>query len=910
MAVKNIILKNADGDYVIPYVGIPSQTGNAGKVLGTNGESLDFVEKQDTISDLAAIRSGATLGATSVQPGDLATKQDQLTSANAGKDISITEETGGGEETKNGISPVSLENVTELNYIKALGATEQRNLPSGYTQLEYIESTGTQYIDTGIVPTNTTEVFVRFYVPSVNVLDRYVFQSRTTGSSNVRYGARIQDGSLNVFFGNFAANIYSTPISIGWHTLKITPQSFILDDTTEVPITQSFTDTMGTFKLFCYGNAAGGFWGGRISEFVADGKRLLPAVKSNVLGMYDTESGQFLTNAGTGDFTAGANAVPTPDNPMDIICNNGVLKYGQYGKNLFDKNNTQMAKEWRVENNGKVYRDIGSQTIVIPVQPNTTYTVQADLTGYNQSSPPVGRIVFFTTYPVPDTTVGTVHTQVGSKLPYTFTTGNNTAYVAIWLNRTGNIAQQVWDSAQLEVGSTATDYEPYHFGIHTDGTQETVTVTGKNLFDKDDTVVGYLTDQGVLVQNNTGKTSGLIKVKSGAVYTLKLYRSSQQILTRVCSYDSDGNFVSLLVRDPTTAIGYNIDTFTADTEYVRISFHTDSTEVQLELGSTPTDYEPYYNGGTANAEMLLKVGTYQDNQELLTGNITRNVGIKVLDGTESWNKSPTESKFWYQNSDMDYLHETRNSVHKCNYYQSQGQIITVSSINNGYVSFSHGNEYRLYIGDNRFTTVADFKQYLAGQYANGTPVIVVYPIATPTTETVSGQSLTASGNCTVTATGSLDNLELEVGYSTGSNVLTISFTNDSGYITSSELSSYALKADLNGKADADLSNINTSGKSFASSLAMPSSKYIDLTLGASGSTYTAPANGWILCTLSVQANGYIRVQNFWAQSNNVDDSYVSIFYPITKGESVSIEYTKYLSTIFFRFIYAEGEENV
>lgn len=38
MAVKNIILKDADGNYVIPYVGIPSQTGNEGKVLGTNRE--------------------------------------------------------------------------------------------------------------------------------------------------------------------------------------------------------------------------------------------------------------------------------------------------------------------------------------------------------------------------------------------------------------------------------------------------------------------------------------------------------------------------------------------------------------------------------------------------------------------------------------------------------------------------------------------------------------------------------------------------------------------------------------------------------------------------------------------------------------------------------------------------------
>lgn len=65
MAVKNIILKDADGDYVIPYVGIPSQTGNAGKVLATNGESLEFVEKQDTLvsgTNIKTINNTSILG--------------------------------------------------------------------------------------------------------------------------------------------------------------------------------------------------------------------------------------------------------------------------------------------------------------------------------------------------------------------------------------------------------------------------------------------------------------------------------------------------------------------------------------------------------------------------------------------------------------------------------------------------------------------------------------------------------------------------------------------------------------------------------------------------------------------------------------------------------------------------------
>lgn len=40
---KNVILKNMNGEYLIPFVGIPTQTGNSGKVLGTNGSNLEWV---------------------------------------------------------------------------------------------------------------------------------------------------------------------------------------------------------------------------------------------------------------------------------------------------------------------------------------------------------------------------------------------------------------------------------------------------------------------------------------------------------------------------------------------------------------------------------------------------------------------------------------------------------------------------------------------------------------------------------------------------------------------------------------------------------------------------------------------------------------------------------------------------
>lgn len=57
---------------------------------------------------------------------------------------------------QNGLNYLKLFGNTELlpetyiDSVTAEGKCEQRNLPVGYTQLEYIESSGTQYIRTGV----------------------------------------------------------------------------------------------------------------------------------------------------------------------------------------------------------------------------------------------------------------------------------------------------------------------------------------------------------------------------------------------------------------------------------------------------------------------------------------------------------------------------------------------------------------------------------------------------------------------------------------------------------------------------------------------------------------------------------------------------------------------------------------
>lgn len=117
--------------------------------------------------------------------------------------------------------------------------------------------------------------------------------------------------------------------------------------------------------------------------------------------------------------------------------------------------------------------------------------------------------------------------------------------------------------------------------------------------------------------------------------------------------------------------------------------------------------------------------------------------------------------------------------------------------------------------------------------------------------------------------------------------------------------------DLNGKADTDLTNVTDSAKVMMSGMGMPSGKYIDLTLGASGTTYTAPANGWVIVGKRCTANQYLGTY-----SNTImkcletwDSSYCSLYFPVKKGDIFPISYTAAGKTEVFRFIYAQGSES-
>ena len=102
------------------------------------------------------------------------------------------------------------------------------------------------------------------------------------------------------------------------------------------------------------------------------------------------------------------------------------------------------------------------------------------------------------------------------------------------------------------------------------------------------------------------------------------------------------------------------------------------------------------------------------------------------------------------------------------------------------------------------------------------------------------------------------------------------------------------------------SNFSQAGKSYLSSLGMPSNKYIDLTLGASGATYTAPANGWF-CLIGPTggASGYIGNGIIGITTSGTSVYGLNVLFPVKKNDVINVLYT---SATILRFVYAQGEQ--
>ncbi len=681
-----------------------------------------------------------------------------------------------------------------LNYLKLFGGCEQTTaLPDGYTQLASINFTSGCYFNTGIV-INSLDAYVKLiakfdkppdasphmmwgFMGSSNNLPRWgvgTYSGKWLTSPNATGQFASIDTNLHIFetllYDNSGTPYYQT----------------IIDNVVGVNAAWSSTETMTANTLPIYIGArnnngtAGNFSGGDFTylEVIQKGvcsARIYACKRNsdNALGLYNTITNEFLTNLGTGTVTAGSTTItPSPYMSIPIKCNNGEIKYGQYGKNLFNKATFDFSTSTTLK--------------YVPIYVGDgTFTMSTPDFGVETSAN-----LFFL--------AGSVDTGANSRINGVWTNNAITqtaidGYVTV-ATRTGssalnkNPADYSW---QIEVGSTATSYEPYHIGTYTDGTVETVEVHGKNYFDKNaENVIldGFPTAAGKW-SSSTSFRSICYKLNEMQTYTITRVTSSpSSAAMRVVAYsaippnDEEGTPLFIGANAVKTAT----ITVPAGKPYIMTYVKHSADDItnqalldgyQIELGTTATAYEPYYNGGSATAVNLLCVlnksgqNIYaQDVQNVTTGAVTRNVGVKVFDGTETWVKATNtdaDGNNVFYSVVADRKTGDTNIGMFCTHYVFKGTV-SYSTLKAGEMSIlqSAGNVYFDGVG---YTTVDDFKAYLAQQYANGTPVIVLYPLATATTETVTPQPLTiqAGTNIVEITQASMDNLELEVSYKAG-----------------------------------------------------------------------------------------------------------------------------------------------
>lgn len=195
---------------------------------------------------------------------------------------------------------------TYLKYY--LSKTRLNVLPKEYQEVEYIESTATQYIDTGYVPNQNTSVDIKFVKHS----NTFVFGSRTSLSLNSFGIALLQDGFRSDYGSSniICQRSFSEPI-----ILNVDKNKVYVYNSLEITHEQQVFTSPGNLYLFGINNNNNILYGSHSIYYckIYDNgtlvRDMIPCYRKNdnVVGMYDTVNNVFYTNAGTGTFEVGNN---------------------------------------------------------------------------------------------------------------------------------------------------------------------------------------------------------------------------------------------------------------------------------------------------------------------------------------------------------------------------------------------------------------------------------------------------------------------------------------------------------------------------------------------------------------------------------------------------------------------------
>lgn len=452
----------------------------------------------------------------------------------------------------------------------------------------------------------------------------------------------------------------------------------------------------------------------------------------------------------------GGTPAPNPQFPQPISTVTGEQVVKVVGKNLCEGLNVgyyDISSKALIDTSSTRFRgfkvavDSGTYTLSC----NTKINVVRAFTDYDNSS----NVIFSGT----QTNINsfTMNVTQATTLYLSFRRNDNTDWLAT-------------DLIQLELGSTATAYEPYQgegFEIN----------LGKNLFDKSDTSLlmqRYISGSGVLT-NSASDYSIYIPCEPNTTYTiqkgLQATTAKNRFRIGTCStVPTNGTQLSDYwnAGDGTTTTSHTITT-NASAKYLVVFCYTSDTStiddmlgtIQIERGSQATSYASYFT-----PIELAKIGTYQDRIYKDDGKwyIEKQVGKVVLDGSEWWGggtSTGSPTMLYTYTSAIDSTGKWDEKVALSNNYtvidtKIVTAYVTDSPAMSSFVSIA-SEQYFL-----RFMTpltvassVANFKTWLASN-----PTTVYYALATPTNTEITDETLLSQLNFIASLYGGVNNISI------------------------------------------------------------------------------------------------------------------------------------------------------
>lgn len=619
-------------------------------------------------------------------------------------------------------------------------------LPSGYTQVDYIESSGTQFIDTLFYPTPQIKIESYFEFTDVSRKQQRLFGIGNSDSNGLVITFYI-NGSGNFAWacqnntGNWTSTGKAANVNKNFITIDSLNDSVNLANLYNQTITSTRTNT-STKTLLLFGHRGDlatidtstisfvKMYSTKIYDNNVLVRDFIPCYRNsdNEVGLYDLVNDVFYTNQGTGAFTYGSVVdIPNPDYPQEIKVVTGEQNIQITGKNLFkpvgqtSKGITAIVNEdGSISYSGtstadysnlttRFYKDLPAGKYTLSINKALNYEVRIRL--YYED----GTYQPFTIYAGNTSRTFSVSKKIKSCYEYI-----GSLQVGVEYNDTLYI--------QFESGEL-TPYEPYQEQNYP------ISLSSKNLLDyhwfgtSKDILWQYYYES--LGQNDFRAISIYIGIGNYATFSTNVPQTTPSLLYAINDINQGSTDNSPLNSTVVRTIQANSEGYVylgfVNTRQYYADVANGTYYIQIEIGSTATEYVPYHE-----PIEYCKIGDYADqffknttdsefyDSTLLENEwyLKKNIGKVIFDGSENWQ----------QEGDNGFISITnafgQSSKTYTNYFNS------VSTVTNlwGDVKFGGSNNNLIFykaISEN--TDLVGWKSWLS--LHNTT---VYYQLATPT----------------------------------------------------------------------------------------------------------------------------------------------------------------------------------